>query len=386
MSMERVRWHTGAWLLVAMAVGFALARLTSRAPAETRVPATGQTHEATTKATANHVALTPAQVRAAGIEVVPVGRGGGGEIRLSGRVEPAIDARALVEAVIEGRVERVLVAPGAIVRAGEPLAILASAEAAALRAAADAASAQAQVARLALQRDASLLAQGVVARETWEASRARALAADAAERAARARSVAAGGPDARGRVMLASPLAGVVAAVQVRPGAFVSAGDAVATVSDAARGELVFLAPASVASRVRPGSRIDVLGEGGGFRATVLAAAADVGGQASMAKIRARAEAGALPPMGTALTGVVAGIDPSRAASVPVDAVQTVEGRSVVFVADAQGFAATPVLPGRRAGGQVEILSGLAGNERVAATHAFLLKAELAKGDAGHGH
>ena len=41
---------------------------------------------------------------------------------------------------------------------------------------------------------------------------------------------------------------------------------------------------------------------------------------------------------------------------------------------------------GRRAGGRIEILNGLSGDERVAATNAFLLKAELAKGEAEHGH
>jgi len=72
--------------------------------------------------------------------------------------------------------------------------------------------------------------------------------------------------------------------------------------------------------------------------------------------------------------------------TVPADAVQTVEGRSVVFVAGDDGFRATPVLAGRRAGSRIEILNGLSGDERVAATNAFLLKAELAKGEAEHGH
>ena len=65
---------------------------------------------------------------------------------------------------------------------------------------------------------------------------------------------------------------------------------------------------------------------------------------------------------------------------------QTVEGGSVVFVAVRNGFRATPVLVGRQAGGRTEILRGLTGDERIAAANAFLLKAELAKGQAEHGH
>jgi cobalt-zinc-cadmium efflux system membrane fusion protein len=58
----------------------------------------------------------------------------------------------------------------------------------------------------------------------------------------------------------------------------------------------------------------------------------------------------------------------------------------VVFVTDDNGFRVTPVLAGRRAGGYIEILNGLSGDERIAGTNAFLLKAELAKGEAEHGH
>jgi cobalt-zinc-cadmium efflux system membrane fusion protein len=71
---------------------------------------------------------------------------------------------------------------------------------------------------------------------------------------------------------------------------------------------------------------------------------------------------------------------------VPSDAIQTVEGRPSVFVVEGAGFRARPVVTGPTAGGRTEILSGLTGSERIAGTGAFLLKAELAKGDAEHGH
>ena len=72
--------------------------------------------------------------------------------------------------------------------------------------------------------------------------------------------------------------------------------------------------------------------------------------------------------------------------TVPTEAVQTVEGGTVVFVQVEGGFRAVPVLVGRQAGGRTEILRGLAGDERIAGAKAFLLKAELAKGEAEHGH
>lgn len=151
------------------------------------------------------VSLTPQQITASGITVVAVGRGGGAETRLSGRVEPSIDARAAVAASVGGRVERVLVAPGAAVRAGQPLAVLVSGEAATFRAEADAAAAEADAARRAFQRDERLSAQGVVARQEVETARAQSLSAEASARAARARAVAAGAPNAAGRVTVTSP-------------------------------------------------------------------------------------------------------------------------------------------------------------------------------------
>lgn len=138
------------------------------------------------------VALTQQQIEASGIQVVAVGRGGGSETRLSGRVEPAIGARAAVAASIGGRVERVIVAPGTRVRVGQPLAVIVSGEAATMRANADAARAEAEAARLVYQRDQALVTQGVVAKQELEASRARSLSAEAAARAAAAQVVAAG--------------------------------------------------------------------------------------------------------------------------------------------------------------------------------------------------
>lgn len=86
------------------------------------------------------------------------------------------------------------------------------------------------------------------------------------------------------------------------------------------------------------------------------------------------------------MTGVIVTDRQEDGLTVPADAVQTVDGRSVVFVATDEGFRATPVLAGRQAGGHIEILNGLDGSERIVGINAFLLKAELAKGEAEHSH
>lgn len=332
------------------------------------------------------VTLTARQIEASGITVVAVGRGGGHETRLAGRVESAIAAKVAVAATVSGRVKHVAVAPGTAVKEGETLVTIVSGEAATLRARADAASAEAESARLTYQRDLNLVEQGVVARQELEVSRARSLAADAAARAARAHVAAVGSPDAQGHIAIVSPLTGTVGAVGVAPGGFVSSGSVVAEVSDPARTEFVFIAPPALAAQVALGTRMNVDGPAGDMEAIVIGVAADVSERNGAALVRARPVSGALPPAGSPVAGTVVTDRKDDGLTVPADAVQTVARETVVFVATDGRFRATPVLAGRRAGDRIEILKGLSGDERIAGTNAFLLKAELAKGEAEHVH
>ena len=114
------------------------------------------------------------------------------------------------------------------------------------------------------------------------------------------------------------------------------------------------------------------------------AATAGAGAESGATIIRARPSGVSLPPTGSAVTGaIVTGDAVPGGLTVPSEAVQTIEGATVVFVQVQGGFRAVPVLAGRQAGGRTEILRGLDEGERIAAANAFLLKAELAKGEAG---
>jgi RND family efflux transporter MFP subunit len=72
---------------------------------------------------------------------------------------------------------------------------------------------------------------------------------------------------------------------------------------------------------------------------------------------------------------------PSRAApevlAVPRSAVERVEGKTVVFVQNGEGFERRNVLLGSSGGDRVEIREGLTAGERIAVQGAFLLKSEL---------
>lgn len=71
---------------------------------------------------------------------------------------------------------------------------------------------------------------------------------------------------------------------------------------------------------------------------------------------------------------------------IPNDAIQTVDNTPVVFVPKDEGFAPRPVTIGRANPTHSQILAGLGPGDRYVMNGAFVLKAELGKGEGGHEH
>lgn len=68
------------------------------------------------------------------------------------------------------------------------------------------------------------------------------------------------------------------------------------------------------------------------------------------------------------------------------EAVQSMEGGSVVFVRGEEGFEPRPVKLGRSDGELTEVLDGVKAGETYVGANSYILKAELGKGSAEHGH
>ena len=368
-------------LIAAAGLGYGVAHLVegrSAAPAHEE----GAEHEE--RGATDLVPLKLADAAAAGVSVVSPGRGGGADILLPGRVTLAANALAALGAPVSGTVEHVHVSAGASVSAGSPIATLRSADAASGRASLDAASAGVRAAQAAASRDRRLFDAGVVARQDWEASQAAAGKAQADYRAAQAQVRAMGGPGSNGVTVLRSPIKGVVTRIETQVGGFLTQGALVAEVADQSHAEYVFDAPAAAAGSIRLGQVIHVQTPDGQEAPATISAVAPGASGGNTATVRAT-PSGRTAPVGSVVSArVMTGASDAGAIIVPSEAVQTVDGRPVVFVVEAAGFRAKPVTPGRVAAGSTEILRGLTGNERIAGKGAFLLKAELGKGEAGH--
>lgn len=334
------------------------------------------------------VAMDSARAQAAGIVTEAVSPGGlAAEIIAQGVVATTSEGEAVLTARADGAIVRITQHLGDNVRAGETIALLESREAATL--VADRSSAQARVnaAHSAYTREKRLFDARVTARQDLEAAQATLAEAEAELR----RSQSAAGASklsGDGRTLaITSPITGRLTRADARLGAYVLAGTDLFHISDPNRLQVNASVLPADARRVRVGDTAVIeLADGETRIATVHSITPALDAQSKTATL-------ILTPQGaaqlTAGQGVRVRVRPGGQASdgrmtLPEEAVQTVEGKNMVFVRGPKGFQATEVVIGERSGGRIEIVSGIPAGTVVATKGAFLLKAELGKGEAGH--
>jgi cobalt-zinc-cadmium efflux system membrane fusion protein len=334
------------------------------------------------------IAMDGAKAQGAGIATEAVQSGGlGSEILAQGVVAATPEGEAILTARADGAVVRILPRLGDTVRAGQTIAVIESREAAAMAADRSAATARVTVARTTYNRELRLFKAGVTARQDLEA--AEALLAEAESELRRATSAASASKlSGDGRTLaIVSPISGRITKLDAKLGSYVLAGSELFRVSDPNRIQINASVLAADARRIRPGDTavIELLGgetmtavvrsttpslDPESKSATVVLQPQGIGGLTQGQGLRVR-----IRPRGSATGNVIA---------LPEEAVQTFEGRDVVFVRTEKGFQATNVVTGKRGGGRIEIIDGLKPGVVVATKGAFLLKAELGKGEAEH--
>ena len=330
------------------------------------------------------------QIAASSIEIEAVQFGAATELVFPATVAATPNASARIDARASGVVKSVNKMLGDYVRQGEVIARIESADAAGL--AAQVATARARVNELSAlyDREKRLFEANVTARQDLEAAQANLQVARSELSRAQAASAAAGVSGDGRSLAVTSPISGQITSAPIVLGSYVSAGEEMFQIVNASGLQVQVALPASDAARIRPGDEATLeLGQDReiGGRVRSVTPALDPESRSATAVISL---AGAVPGLqpGAFLQARIrpSGETDATSISVPESAVQMVEGREVVFLRTRTGFRATPVVTGSRSGGRIVIESGLQNGQRIATENAFLLKAELGKEEAEHGH
>ncbi|TCD55268.1 efflux RND transporter periplasmic adaptor subunit [Synechococcus sp. BS55D] len=305
------------------------------------------------------VALSEEQLRRLGLTTVRPELSTGTERPITGFVEAATSSRSSVGMPVAGRVLRLMVSPGTTVRAGEPIAEVRSADAAAVRADADAAKATALSLAYQYRLAEPMARQGALSAQELESRRIASVTAATTARLAAAKAAALGRPDASGRLLIRSPIAGQVSAVSTSPGAVLSVGEVVAQISDDSGSELRFLVSPGLATNLRTGELLRVRAGAQTLQARVIAMAPDAQTSGRVMLLRAQSVDGRLPPIGTAITAFVQIPSSEQRFIVPQDSIALINGSPVVFRYQRGTVEQVAVVVAQQTVGQTEIHQGV---------------------------
>lgn len=334
------------------------------------------------------VTLTQEQIASAGIQLGRPVVGGSGTLELPAIVEGDPQGTQVVSAAIGGRVVALDRNLGQSVGRGQVLAVIESREAAMLKGEVEASRARLALANANLAREQRLFAQRVSPEQDLIAARTAATEARIAYRQAQGQISAAGvGGGGLNRIGITAPISGQVIARSVVLGQTVDANAELYRIADLSSVSLALSLQPADAGRMKPGSSVAVTASGRSATAKVTFVSPALDPQTRLVPVMATLDnRGGQWRVGEPVTASVQlnGEGSDSAVRVPSTAIQTVAGKSVVFVRTATGFQAVPVTLGDNSGGTVIVRSGLKGTEQIATVNSFTLKAELGKGEAAH--
>ena len=334
------------------------------------------------------ITLSAEQIAAAGVQIAVPSVGGAGTIELPATIDGDPQATQVVSAAIAGRVVALNRNLGERVSRGQTIAVIESREAAQLKGEVEAARARLALANSNLAREQRLFSQRVSPEQDLIAAQTAATEARIVLIQAQSQvSATGGGGGGLNRLGIVAPLSGQVIARPVVLGQTVAADAELFRVANLSKVSLSLNLKPEDAGRIRPGATVTVTASGRSATARISFVSPALDVQTRLVPAIASLEnGGGVWRVGEAVTASVqlAGNEGSATVRAPLTAVQTVEGKTVVFVRTATGFKATPVQLGDPAGDMVLIRSGLSGRERIATTGSFTLKAELGKSEASH--
>ncbi|MBK6424154.1 MAG: efflux RND transporter periplasmic adaptor subunit [Gemmatimonadetes bacterium] len=338
------------------------------------------------------VVLDSAQAAAAGLSLAAVGRLPADTLALTGIITFNPSLVSHVGPRMQGRIRHVGVDVGSPVKAGDSLAVLDSPELGAMQTSWSKARVTRDVAARNFERAERLFQDGVV-------SQRRRLEAEAevrereADLAAATQALVASGAEAdtaaTGLFVMRAPLRGAVVERHATVGEVVGPESDLFTVGDLSRLWLLLDLYEADLSRVNVGMSAHISAQAypeKAFSGRVAYIGAEVDSVSRTVKVRLEIpNPSRLLKPGMFVRASLVLVDAEPRVGLPRDAIQSVGGKDVVFVPTGNGrFRLCTVQLGKqRAGGWVEILSGLQPGDTAVTGGSFALKAHLERASAG---
>jgi len=337
------------------------------------------------------VEMTPQQVQGAGIVTAQAAPASiDTAVTLPGEVRFNEDRTAHIVPRLAGVAESVSASLGQEVKKGQPLAVIASADLAELRSTALAADKRLGLARVTYEREKKLWEDRISAQQDYLQAEQAYREAQIEAQSAKSKLTALGAEPATGavnRYILRAPFNGVVVEKHLVQGEAVKEDANVFLVSDLSTVWVEVVVTAKDLETVRVGQPVTIRSAAGS--ASVSGKVSYVGNLLGQQTRTAAARVVIDNPGLAWRPGLFVNVAVVRgrkdaAVTVAADAIQTIDGKTVVFTKVPKGFQTQPVTVGASDGKSIEILSGLSAGTQYAATGSFVVKAQQGKGSAEH--
>ena len=316
---------------------------------------------------------------------------------LPGKLVVNTDQQAQISPNFSGYVEQVNVALGQSVQKGQTLAVLILPELIDQQANLRMAQANLDLARKDYQREQQLWSQGISAKQDYQRAENAYRQAQITVQSSQARLNALGASgNNNGRFLIKAPISGVISKKDIVVGENVQLADQLFVIENLKDLWLEFNLPNTSNIQLQVGQILNFKTNGSdqNYQAKVQTLNPEADLQTGRLQVRAKVttQADVLRP--NVLVNVfVTDAQAKTALRVQKKALQQVEGKPVVFVIESEEkglvhLKAQPIEVGvsSQDGQWLEVISGLTEGQKYIADGSFLLKSELEKDEAGHGH
>lgn len=340
------------------------------------------------------IELTDAQVKSSGVTIETAGEATiTSSLQMPGEIRFNQDRTAHVVPRVAGVVESVPVNIGQIVKKGTILAVISSTTLSEQRSELLSAQERLEFARTTFAREKQLWQEKISAQQDYLQAQRDLREAEIALRNAQQKLKALGASSSSNgglnRFEIRAPFDGMVVEKHITLGESIKEDVNIFTLSDLSTVWAEIVVPAKDLDQVRVGAEAVVSSTTSKTQAPgkVAYVSSLIGEQTRTASARVVLA----NPQGAWRPGLYVNVELASgqaqvAVAVPLEAVQSVEDKPVVFLRVPGGFVGQPVTTGRSNGKLVEITQGLKPGVQVAGAGSFVIKAELGKGSAEHAH